>query len=237
MSIVLYDLAGREDRRFGPTCWRVRMALAHKQLAFETVPVRFLDIRGIGGEEGSPGFRTVPTIRAEGRWITDSDAIAAWLEEAFPDRPTLFGGEGGRKLTDFFRQWVQQILHAQIVRMVLVDVHDHLADAQDQAYFRETREALFKAPLETVAAGREARIEPFRASLEPLRQTLKDRPFLGGEAPLHADYMVLGAFQWARTVSPFAARLLAADDPLRAWLGRLMELHGGLAGRAVAYPL
>ena len=233
MSLVLYDLVGRDDRRFSPTCWRVKMALAHKGLAFATVPVRFLDIRKIG----SGGFRTVPTIRDGERWLTDSDAIAAFLEEAYPDRPSLFGGEGGRALAEFVRQWVQTILHGQLARMLLVDIHDHLADAADQAYFRASREALFQMRLEEVVAGREARIEPFRTSLEPLRGVMKERPFLGGETPLYPDYMVFGAFQWARSVSPFAGRLLAADDPVRRYLERLMTLHDGLAARTVAYPL
>lgn len=236
MSIVLHEIAGRDGRLFGPTSWRARLALAHKGLAFGSVPVRFVDIPAIGREEGQR-FATVPVIRAGDRWIADSDAIAAWLEAEFPDRPTLFGGEGGRVLTGFFRHWVQATLHGPIVRMVLADIHDHLADGEDQAYFRKTREALFKAPLEEVASGREERIAPFRAGLEPLRQALGDRPFLGGEAPLYADYIVLGAFQWARTASPFASRLLAQDDPLRPWLGRLMELHDGMAAKALAYPL
>jgi len=42
--LVLYDLcAGDADRRFSPYCWRVRMALRHKNLAFDTVPIRFSD--------------------------------------------------------------------------------------------------------------------------------------------------------------------------------------------------
>ena len=44
MAIKLYDLAGAEDdRRFSPYCWRVKMALVHKGLAFETVPWRFTE--------------------------------------------------------------------------------------------------------------------------------------------------------------------------------------------------
>jgi glutathione S-transferase len=233
MSLVLHDLVGRDDRRFSPTCWRTKLALAHKGLPFTTVPTRFLAIREIG--DGS--FRTVPTLQDGESWHTDSDAIAAWLEAAHPDRPSLFGGEGGRALTEFVRQWVQVVLHGPIARMVLLDIHDHLADAADQAYFRTSREAQFKASLEEVVAGREARVEPFRASLEPLRQLVRGRPFLGGRTPLYADYMALGAFQWARSVSPFASGLLAPDDPARIYLQRLMDLHDGLARRTVAYPL
>jgi glutathione S-transferase len=233
MSLVLHDLVGRDDRRFSPTCWRTKLALAHKGLAFTTVPTRFLAIRAIGDGR----FRTVPTLQDGESWHTDSDAIAAWLEAAHPDRPSLFGGEGGPVLTEFVRQWVQVVLHGPIARMVLLDIHDHLADAADQAYFRTSREAQFKASLEEIVAGREARVEPFRANLEPLRQLVRGRPFLGGATPLYADYMVLGAFQWARSVSPFASGLLAPDDPARIYLQRLMDLHDGLARRTVAYPL
>jgi glutathione S-transferase len=44
MAIKLYDLAGAEDdRRFSPYCWRVKMALKHKGLPFETIPWRFTE--------------------------------------------------------------------------------------------------------------------------------------------------------------------------------------------------
>lgn len=233
MTITLYDLVGRDDRRFSPTCWRARMALAHKGLAFATVPTPFLAIPRIG----DGGFKTVPTIRDGATWVTDSDAIADHLEAAYPDRPSLFGGDGGRALAGFARQWVQVVLHGQIARMILLDIHDHLADAAERAYFRRSREATFKAPLEAVVAGRGERVAPFRDSLEPLRQVVRARPYLGGAHPLYPDYAVLGAFQWARSVSPFAARLLAADDPVRDYLDRLVDLHGGIARGTVAYPL
>src|SRR5438132_702894 len=48
MAITLYDLAGAEDdRRFSPYCWRIRMALKHKGLEFETVPWRFTEKEAI----------------------------------------------------------------------------------------------------------------------------------------------------------------------------------------------
>jgi glutathione S-transferase len=51
--------------------------------------------------------------------------------------------------------------------------------------------------------------------------------------PINADYIVFGAFQWARAISDF--ELLAADDPLRAWRGRMLDLFGGLARGTPAY--
>ena len=64
---------------------------------------------------------------------------------------------------------------------------------------------------------------------------LIERPFVAGRAPGYADYIVLGAFQWARAVSPI--RLLEPDDPVYAWRERVMDLFGGYARQAKGYPV
>ena len=48
MTIILYDLAGADGRRFSSNCWCTRLALAHKGLDCETVPTRFTEIGQIG---------------------------------------------------------------------------------------------------------------------------------------------------------------------------------------------
>ena len=46
--IRFYDLAGaRDDCRFSPNCWPVRMALLHKGLPFEAIPWRFTEKQSI----------------------------------------------------------------------------------------------------------------------------------------------------------------------------------------------
>jgi glutathione S-transferase len=224
VSIILYDLAGRDDRRFSPHCWRTRMALAHKGLEVETRPVRFTEIKTIG--DGA--CRTVPAIEADGQLTVDSWAIARWLEEAYPDRPSLFGGPAGVAYALFVQSFCVSVLHPGVISLILLDIFERLAP-EDQEVFRATREQRFRRPLAEVQAGREERVEGFRAALQPVRLTLQEQPFLGGEAPLYPDYLVFGAFQWARVMSPF--RLLADDDPIRAWRERCLDLHGGI-GRA-----
>lgn len=228
MTILLYDLAGRDGRRFSPNCWRVRMALAHKNLPVETRPVRFADIAGIGGG----GQRSVPVIDDGGRLIADSMAIADHLEAAYPEPPSLFAGEGGRNLTTFVQAWSAHVLNKALFPMIVYDIFDHLAP-EDQAYFRASREARLGRSLEAAQAGRDASLPELRAALAPLRDLLRTRAFLGGAAPLFADYVVFGSFQWARTISPF--RLLEAEDPVAAWVERCLDLHDGLARRAPAY--
>ena len=63
--------------------------------------------------------------------------------------------------------------------------------------------------------------------------TLNDAPFLGGEQPLYADYLVFGAFQWARVISPF--RVLEAGDRVSAWFERCLDLHGGVGRQQAGY--
>ncbi len=228
MTIVLYDLAGRDDRRFSPHCWRTRMALAHKGLAHETRPTRFGDIGAIGGGE----IKTIPAIEDGDRLVVDSIEIARYLEATYPDRPSLFGGPGGIALTRFVENWCVAVLHAGLVPCIVLDIFEHLAP-EDQAYFRESREKRFGRTLEEVQSQREARVETLRTNLQPLRMTLGKAPYLGGETPLYADYVVFGALQWARAVSPF--QILAADDPIKAWFERCLDLHEGLGRAALGY--
>jgi glutathione S-transferase len=84
-----------------------------------------------------------------------------------------------------------------------------------------------------VQADRATRVEGFRKSLEPLRRSVQGVAFLGGDQPLYADYLAFGALQWARTISPF--RLLAEDDPIKAWFERCLDLHDGLGRAAPGY--
>jgi len=225
----MYDLAGIEaERRFSPFCWRAKMALAHKRLAVETVPWRFTEKDKLP----KPNDGRVPVIVDDGRVVHDSSAIADYLEDRYADRPSLFGGEIGRGLARFVQNWTETVLQPGLIRLVLLDIYRHIGSA-DQAYFRQDREKRFGTTLEEFVGDRNARLPGFRASLDPLRRTVDRQPFVSGKAPAYADYVVFGAFQWARAISEF--EVLAADDPVRAWRGRMLDLYDGLARRAPAY--
>jgi len=229
MPITMYDLAGIEaERRFSPFCWRAKMALAHKRLAVETVPWRFTEKDKLP----KPNDGRVPVIVDDGRVVHDSSAIADYLEDRYADRPSLFGGEIGRGLARFVQNWTETVLQPGLIRLVLLDIYRHIGSA-DQAYFRQDREKRFGTTLEEFVGDRNARLPGFRASLDPLRRTVDRQPFVSGKAPAYADYIVFGAFQWARAISEF--EVLAADDPVRAWRGRMLDLYDGLARRAPAY--
>ena len=89
MTRILYSLCGRDETRpFSPHCWKVSLALAHKGLDYIEKPVPFTQIPTLEN-----GFsKTVPILRDGNLLIRDSFDIALYLEETYPDGPTLFGG-------------------------------------------------------------------------------------------------------------------------------------------------
>ncbi|MBC7279914.1 glutathione S-transferase family protein [Hoeflea sp.] len=226
MTVILHDLIGADPARpFSPHCWKVTMALAHKGLPFERSNVCFTKVPEVEGGVS----KTVPVIRDGTQVIADSFLIAAYLEETYPDRPSLFGGEGGQAMARFIEAWTQSTLYAALGVIALKEIHDMLAP-EDQAYFRTSREARMGKTLEQVTERREAEIEGFSAKLTPLRAMLKSQPWIGGSSPLFADYIVFGALQWVRVTS--SAKVLEPGDAVTEWFERCLDLHDGL-GRTV----
>jgi glutathione S-transferase len=226
--MILYDLAGKDpSRRFSPYCWRTRLALAHKQLPVETIPWRFTEKDVIlSSNQGR-----VPVLVDEDKWISDSWTIACYLEDTYPDSPSLFGGDSARSLTRMFSSLADALVPA-IFQFIALDVYNHLHE-KDLEYFRTTREQRVGVTLEELSNRREAHIRDFRESLNLLRTILKNQPFFAGDQPMYADHAIFGPFQWARCTSQF--QLLADDDPLRIWFERMLGAYGGLARNVPAY--
>jgi glutathione S-transferase len=231
MALKLFELVGTDDSRpFSPYCWRTRMALAHKGLSAQSIPWRFTEKDAIAPHQSEK----VPVLIDGETSVADSWTIANYLEDQYPERPSLFGGAGGLALGRMLNWWGDVTVVGGMFPLIVADIPAHLAPV-DAAYFRKSREARFGRPLEEVTAGREQSVEGFRKSLDPLRLTLKTQAYLGGEKPNYADYIVFGPFQWARVVSPF--KLLSPDDPVYAWRERLLDTFDGMARKSPGYAV
>lgn len=231
MAIKLYDLAGAEDdRRFSPYCWRVKMALKHKGLDFETIPWRFTEKDALAPYKST----TVPVLVDGKNSVYDSWAIALYLDEVYPSRPLLFSGTEARALTDFLAQWTIKALHPVLMRVIILELFDKV-HPKDKAYFRESREKRYGTTLEEVGKDPKGALAAFRGALEPVRPVLVQNQFMSGNGPGFADYVLFGTFQWARCISP--TRLLEPDDPIYAWRERLLKMYDGYAWKAKGYPV
>lgn len=230
MALKLFELCGTDPTRvFSPYCWRIRMALAHKGLEAESIPWRFTEKDAIKAHQSEK----VPVLLDGDKAVADSWAIANYLEDKYPSKPSLFGGEGGRAMARMLNSW-GDLMAGSMASFLVADINGHLRP-EDQAYFRESREARFGKRLEDVVADRDARVEGWRKTIDPLRITLRAQPFIGGQAPNYADYIVFGPFQWARATSAF--KFLATDDPVYAWREKLLDAFGGMARKSPGYPV
>jgi glutathione S-transferase len=226
--MILYDLINRQRAHFSPNSWRVRLALAHKGFTPEVRDVRFGEIAHIrpGGDK-----LTIPTIEDQGRLITDSWDIVRYLDETYPQTPRLIAPGAEGQVLRFFQYWVQTTVHAGIARLVMLDLFSSL-DPADQTYFRASREKQYKMTLEDIQSGRDERLDAFRKSLQPMRLSLAQGPFISGAQPGYADYLVFGGFQWARVSSAYP--VLVADDVVHAWFERCLDLYDGMGRREAA---
>jgi glutathione S-transferase len=80
----------------------------------------------------------VPVLVNGDRWIAGSWIIANYLEDTFPDSPSLFGGASGRDLTRYYSSLADS-LGAAIFPFVAFNIWQHVAD-KDREYFRASRE-------------------------------------------------------------------------------------------------
>lgn len=225
--IQFYDLAGaRDDQRLSPYCWRTRLALEHKGLSYDAIAWRFTEKDLIA----FTGQGACPVIVDNGKAVHDSWAIMEYLEATYPAHP-FFDSPQAKAHALFIKHWTEQVLHVGLTKQVVLDVHDMLAD-RDKPHFRSTREQRLGMTLEAFSADRDAVLPAFRAALSPLRTTLQKIPFVSGERPSYADYIVFGGFQWARVSSE--RDVLEPSDPIYAWRELMLGLFGGLPAKTPA---
>ena len=219
--ITLWELGGKEARRYSLFSWRARMALAHKGLAFETQPVRLCDKATIAFSGG----KTVPILRDGETVVRDSWKIAEYLEMRYPQH-TLFGGDIGRGVTHAFNTWVDRALVGLMMPVVAPDIHERV-DPADASYFRAMAEGVTKQTLDAMRENRDDALKRLGRGLEPMQALLKRQAYVCGEQPAYADYILFSIFQWARVMSP--REVLAPEDPLSAWRERVLDLFGAFA--------
>ena len=221
--IELWELGGKNDCRYSTFAWRTRLALLHKGLAFEVHPVAVTD----KGAIRFSGQDLVPIIRDGDRIVSDSWKIACFLEQAYPERPALFGSELGQNLTYFFNMWADRELLPLLVPPLMLDVLGCVGEAE-AAHHRTQMETIFKRKLEDLYAERAKTLEQFRKRLAPVRRILSDQTFIGGKTPAYADHILFGVLQWARVVS--IEQVLDDGDVIGRWFERVLDLYDG-AGR------
>ena len=219
MTITLYELAG-EDRsiRFSPHCWKSRLALAHKKLPYQTESVRFTEKSKIAFS----GQKLLPVLTDDDTVVHDSWDIAMYLDKHYPNTPSLLGDDLNRAEVQAFCWWVDNEL-AQYVRPVVIMPIYKLIGEADKTYFRSSREQKLGMTLEAVDAMAEDKLKQLDAELQPVRETLSEKNFLGGAQPNYEDICLMGLFLWIATTSD--VKFLDDNDVVYLWYKDMLKYY------------
>lgn len=236
-AIVVIDLQLESGCTISPFSWQAKYAIAHKGLKMEISPGGFTSVaRRTGGRTDYH-----PAIRDGEQWVLESlrcgeFVVADYLDAKYPDRPMLFAGPHQRDFVKFLDNWLWTVAIKPWFRCYILDYHDRCLP-EDRPYVRQSREKDFLGgqTLEQVQAGREERLPLVPPTLEPLREILREREWLGGGSPNFADYSALSVFLWAASVA--GTPPLTADDPLRPWIERGFDLFNGIGRHPGLSPL
>jgi glutathione S-transferase len=220
MNLIVYERVGHEGCRLSPFSWRIRYALAHKELKVEYRPTRFSDVETV---KKLSGQKFVPILVDGQTVVHDSWNIVTYLEERFPDRPSLFEGSSSRAVTRLLNHWVDTTLHPPLRMLVFPDFIQCLCP-EDRDYFVRSRETEFGMTVEQVRREGARWRKEFEAACLPLERLLGEQEFIGGHFPRYADYIVLSIFLQALCS---AKDVLRPDSPIALWRSRMVGLFDG----------
>ena len=214
--IKLYELVGKNDLRFSPPCWNIRLCLLYKNIDFETIGVGF-------SEKGKISFsnqQLVPVIKHKKGFVSDSWKIINWLDDNF-EEPKLFINETSKNFSYFLHLWTSRQLIPILFKIIAHEI-PNILQGDDLDYYLITREELIKGPISKFKPIIPKTIKKFRNLINPMRLLIKKNGFISGNNPGIEDFIFFGIFKWVYTCS--SCKLLETEDEVYQWYKRLNKI-------------
>jgi len=173
-----------------PFCAKVRKILDYKGPAYELVEVDYLERKELLLASGQI---MVPALTLEsGETITDSDRIAARLDELYPE-PTIFPPDL-RGIHLALARYFDSELEDALFRAAVPDeiAHYRRQGRDREALWRLLRERKYGAGFcDAMVSGNRANMDRVREMLAPLDDSMRERAFLLGRIG-YADFALYG---------------------------------------------
>ncbi|KAF8824223.1 hypothetical protein HHX47_DHR8000375 [Lentinula edodes] len=204
-TIVFYDIPFAESNIcWSPNTWKTRYSLNYKGLSYRTEWIEYPDIEALCIKIGAaptdvkadgitPDY-TLPVIYdpSTNKTISDSFAIALYLDTAYPDTPKLFP-PGTQAIQEAFMQPA---------------VFWKLPEGRSQEYFRRTREALYNVTIEEWTPRGDEKVKEWKRVERTLGvlaghyRVAKEEfgildAFLSGVKPTFGDFALAGILKWS----------------------------------------
>lgn len=179
----------------------LRCVLARKGVTYDQVPVNVLE-----GETQKPEhlarhpFGKVPVLDIDGMRLRETDAIVRYLEARNPE-PSVFPKDAKQRAkAEENAALINSYGYGSIISVVAYHLFPHLVGGKNEEM-------------------RQANIEQAKKLLNLVMENKGDAPYLGGDAPGYADYL-LGPLVAYAAMTEDGAALLSLDG-VQAWWDRL----------------
>ena len=214
--ITLYELAGKNDLRFSPPCWNVKLCLLYKNIDFETVPIGFSEKNKILFSNQ----QLVPVLKHQDGHISDSWNIINWLDENY-ENPKLFVNEASKNFSHFLYLWTSRQILPILFKIIAHEI-PNILEGDDLDHYIVTREERIKGPITKFVPVISDSIKKFRSLINPMRSLIKKNGFISGSNPGIEDFIFFGNFKWVYTCS--SCNLLDKEDEVFQWYKKINQI-------------
>ena len=214
--VTLYELAGKNDLRFSPPCWNVKLCLLYKNIDFETVAVGFSEKNKILFSNQ----QLVPVLKHQDGHIYDSWNIINWLDENY-ENPKLFVNETSKNFSHFLYLWTSRQILPILFKIIAHEI-PNILEGDDLDHYIVTREERIKGPITKFVPVISDSIKKFRNLINPMRSLIKKNGFISGSNPGIEDFIFFGNFKWVYTCS--SCNLLDKEDEVFQWYKKINQI-------------
>ena len=214
--IKLYELAGKNDLRFSPPCWNVKLCLLYKNIDFETVAIGFSEKNKILFSNQ----QLVPVLKHQDGHISDSWNIINWLDENY-ENPKLFVNEASKNFSHFLYLWTSRQILPILFKIIAHEI-PNILEGDDLNHYIITREERIKGPITKFVPVISDSIKKFRSLINPMRSLIKKNGFISGSNPGIEDFIFFGNFKWVYTCS--SCNLLDKEDEVFQWYKKINQI-------------
>ena len=211
--IQLYDLCGKNNLRFSPPCWNIKLCLLHKKIDFETIPVRFSEKNKIAFS----GQGLVPIVKHNKGFVFESWNIIEWLEKNYTERK-LFKNESSKNFSYFLYFWTSRQLLPILFKIIAHEI-PNILEGEDINYYIKTREERINGQITKFKPYISDNILEFKKMISPVRKLIEINGFISGKKPGLEDYIFYGNFRWVYSCS--SCELLDTNDIIYDWYKNL----------------
>ena len=117
LMLKLFDLSGKNDLRFSPPCWNVKLCLILNNIEFLTIPVRFTDKEKIAFSKQ----KLVPILDYKEGFVSDSWNIINWLNENYPEKK-IFINNSSKNFSYFLYLWTSRQLLPILFKIIAHEI-------------------------------------------------------------------------------------------------------------------